>query len=116
MGPRRVTNWNLSLTDPYDKGTTEYVTGTYGKVSLLTWVLKVDVVAVVGIFQFVGHHPQSHNLLADEGVWACDVHADLGVVHLVGQSVLLNFRKIPLKLGGKKQTITNKSHGCWFFF
>lgn len=33
--------------------------------NLLTWVLKVDIIAVVGIFQLVGHHPESHDLLAD---------------------------------------------------
>lgn len=66
-------------------------------VTLLTWVLKVDIIAVVGIFQLVGHHPQSHDLLADEGVWACYVHANLRVIHLVGQSILLNFREVPLR-------------------
>ncbi len=65
---------------------------------LLTRVLKVDVIAVVGIFQLVGHHPQSHDLLADEGVWAGDVHSHLRVIHLVGQSIFLNFREVPLRL------------------
>lgn len=64
----------------------------------LTWVLEVDIVAVVGIFQFVGHHPQSHDLLADEGVGARDVHDHLGVIHLVGQSILLDFREVPCSL------------------
>lgn len=64
---------------------------------LLTWVLKVDIIAVVGIFQLVGHHPQSHDLLADEGVWAGDVHSHLRVIHLVGQSILLNFREVSFR-------------------
>ena len=60
--------------------------------------MKVDIIAVIGIFQLVGHHPQSHDLLADEGVRAGDVHYHLRVIHLVGQSILLNFRKVPLRL------------------
>lgn len=40
-----------------------YVSGK--SIKLLTWVLKVDIIAVVGISQLVGHHPQGHDLLAD---------------------------------------------------
>jgi len=71
--------------------------------------LKVDIIAVVGVFQLVGHHPQSHDLLADECVRAGDVHDHLRIIHLVGQSILLNFREVP---SGYKY---NKSNTCLVF-
>lgn len=63
----------------------------------LTRVLKVDIIADVGIFQLVCHHPQSHDLLPDECIWAGDVHTNLRVVHLIGESILLNFREVPFR-------------------
>lgn len=57
--------------------------------------MKVDVVAVVGVLQLVGHHPQSHDLLPDERVRPRDVHPHLWVIQLVGQAVLLDFREVP---------------------
>ena len=48
----------------------------------LTCVLEVDVIAIVCVLQFVGHHAESHDLLPDERVGPRDVHAHLWVVSL----------------------------------
>lgn len=58
----------------------------------LTCVLEVDVIAVVCILQFVGHHSESHDLLSDESVGPGDVHLHLRVVDLVGQPIIHDLR------------------------
>lgn len=60
----------------------------------LTGVLEVDVFAVVGVSQLVGHHSQGHDLLSDEGVRSRDVHFHLWVIELVRETVFYNFREI----------------------
>ena len=61
----------------------------------LTRVLEVDVIAIVRVLQFVGHHAESHDLLPDERVGPCDVHVHLRVVDLVGQPVIHDLRQVP---------------------
>jgi len=72
----------------------------------LTGVLEGDVVAVVGVLQLVAHHPEGHDLLADHRVRPGDVHAHLGVVHLVGQTVLLHLGEVPDTPPQNTQTTT----------
>lgn len=50
----------------------------------LTGVPEVNVVAIVGVLQLVGHDAEGHDLLSDEGVGPGDVHIHLRVVQLVG--------------------------------
>ena len=57
--------------------------------------MKVNVVAIVSVFELVSHHSESHDLLADEGVGPGDVHSHLRVVDLVSQTVLQHLREIP---------------------
>ena len=61
----------------------------------LTCVLEVDIIAIVCILQFVGHHTESHDLLPDERVGPRDVHVHLRVVDLVGQPVIHDLRQVP---------------------
>lgn len=65
------------------------------RVGALTGVPEVDVVAVVGVLQLVGHDAQGHDLLPDERVGSGDVHIHLRVVHLVGQTLFHHLREIP---------------------
>lgn len=65
------------------------------RVGALTGVPEVDVVAVVGVLQLVGHDAQGHDLLPDERVGSGDVHVHLRVVHLVGQTLFHHLREIP---------------------
>lgn len=60
----------------------------------LTCVLEVDVIAIVCVLQFVGHHAESHDLLPDERVGPRDVHVHLWVVDLVGQPVIHDLRQV----------------------
>lgn len=68
-----------------------------GALSIIIWltgVLEVDVFAIVGVSQLVGHHSQGHDLLSDEGVRSRDVHFHLWVIELVRKAVFYNFREI----------------------
>lgn len=65
--------------------------------AVLTCVLEVDVIAIVCVLQFVGHHTESHDLLSDESVWPCDVHFYFGIIDLVGQPIVHDLRQVPAK-------------------
>jgi len=67
----------------------------------LTCVLEVDVIAIVRILQFVGHHSESHDLLSDESVWPRDVHLHLRVVDLVGQPIIHDLRQVSVGKRGR---------------
>lgn len=56
--------------------------------------MEVDIIAIVRILQLVGHHPESHDLLPDEGVGPGDVHLHLRIVDLVGQPIVHDLRQV----------------------
>lgn len=79
---------------------------------VFTCVLKVHVIAIVCVLQFVGHHTESHDLLPDESVRPGDVHVHLRVVDLVGQPIIHNFRQVSAGHRGREQ-MRGRQEGPW---